>query len=512
MIKKIKNTITLNSVLLSIYFILVCGSYLYRKISDSKIVVAFLIVGFACSCMCFSLILNILNRLELITTKKNKNLPVFVITSFFCIIISLIWFIGYYPGGFSNDSMGQLAQANTGKYGDWHPVWHTLVFFTLPLKLTGNIGGIVLFQLICFALSIGYLSTIMNKYFGIKCMVLCDCYIMLNPYTIRILMYPWKDVAFAIAGLVCTICAADIYFSKGEWCNKLYKIAFLGFIMASCTLFRHNAILFTAPLIIALFFYMKKRNWFQLLSVVVITLVIIKGPIYSILNVVKPGNRVVETTGTPLTIIGNVAKEEPEKMDDELKNFVTSIAPIEQWKNSYRTGDFNSIKFSKTRIDLNIVEEYGFYEMLRLSAKCFVLAPESSLRGFIELSDLVYGFTTGNEGDFAVSIADNSITYNGNEKIKNVLDSYYLFFSKSILRIFKTLGIAIFAMLLAILSKISFKKKNDWKKILLCLPIFIYDFGTMLLLTGPDSRFFYITFLVTPLIIMLALYERENDA
>ena len=29
----------------------------------------------------------------------------------------------------------QLEQAITGKYNDWHPVWHTIIFFTIPIKI-----------------------------------------------------------------------------------------------------------------------------------------------------------------------------------------------------------------------------------------------------------------------------------------------------------------------------------------------------------------------------------------
>ena len=49
-------------------------------------------------------------------------------------------------------------------------------------------------------------------------------------------------------------------------------------------------------------------------------------------------------------------------------------------------------------------------------------------------------------------------------------------------------------MVLAILGNMQWGSWKCWKKKLLCIPILIYDFGTMLLLTGDDSRFFFITF------------------
>ena len=66
------------------------------------------------------------------------------------ITVLLIYYIACYPGLFSPDSIEQSQQA-LGKinYNDWHPALHTLLFFTLPLKLTsGWMGSIVLLQII----------------------------------------------------------------------------------------------------------------------------------------------------------------------------------------------------------------------------------------------------------------------------------------------------------------------------------------------------------------------------
>ena len=67
-------------------------------------------------------------------------------------------------------------------------------------------------------------------------------------------------------------------------------------------------------------------------------------------------------------------------------------------------------------------------------------------------------------------------------------------------------------MIILIVGKSNFKSFEDWKRIFICLPIFAYDFGTMLLLSWDnDSRYFYITFLVVPLVAVIMLRETKTD-
>jgi hypothetical protein len=65
-------------------------------------------------------------------------------------------------------------------------------------------------------------------------------------------------------------------------------------------------------------------------------------------------------------------------------------------------------------------------------------------------------------------------------------------------------------LLTVYLGKLNIKDTLSLKKALIAVPIFSYDFGTMLFLTGADSRFFFITFLVTPLLVFYVLYKGEE--
>jgi hypothetical protein len=443
---------------------------------------------------------------------NKHNAVIFVFTALITFLVLIIWYIGYCPGSFSSDSLDQYVQSITGQYVDWHPVWHTLIFFTLPLKVTGSVYSIVPFQIICFSFCIGYMAMVLYKHAGLKAVVLSLGYIMLNPYTGKILMYPWKDVGFAMMGLAAVAMAAEVYFSKGRWCDKWWHCILLGIVLTNATLFRHNAILFTFFLVIAMFFHVERKQWLKIFFTFVITLVIIKGPLYNILNVESPGQRVVESVGVPLTVIGNVASKTPELMDEELAEFAYAIAPKEAWENNYRTC-FNSIKWDVTT-NTSVVEEKGLIGVCRLMLKCFRYSPKASFEALFSLTDMVYGIENGIKGEFDNDIKENQygITYMGNEAIASFLENYNEMISDTIFSYFRHIGVSIVIMVFAMMAWFNVKSWEDWKKIFLCLPIFAYNFGTMLLLTGFDSRFFYISFLVCPLVVMIALVKRRNTS
>ena len=64
-------------------------------------------------------------------------------------------------------------------------------------------------------------------------------------------------------------------------------------------------------------------------------------------------------------------------------------------------------------------------------------------------------------------------------------------------------------MLAFMLGRSRLNSGSDWKRLHQCLPIFVHDYGTMLLLTGDDLRFFYLTYLLCPVIILLMLRKNE---
>lgn len=516
-VKEYLKKIDISTLVSSIYFSVVWMAYIYLNLTSNVIITLMLtlFVGIVSYFVLYFIIrkLRKIEGFELHELSKKKKMTIFVAVFIFVFLVRLIWILAYYPGSFSPDSIGQYGQALSGKYNDWHPVWHTILFFTIPLKVFGNPAAIVIMQNIYLSLILAYLAVTITEICSVKAAIISLAYIILNPYIGYIMLYPWKDVGFALGGLLCSIIAVKLVLKRQET-FKLWKLIILGILLSWTTLFRHNAILFTAPLLVVLVFHIDRKTWLKIFVSFIVSMIVIKVPIYGAIGVEKPGKRVLESTGLPLTVIGNVVKETPDLLDEELSEFAYSIASQEKWTEKYSCGNFNSIKWED--IDTDVVEEKGYIGMFKLMIKCFELSPRASFKALFALTDVVYGFETGLEGDIGPDITDNDygIEYTDvrSGKCSTLVSAYSSFVNGSVFRYFRTYGVVLFMMLVVALSRSKFKGWTSWKKAFMLVPIFCYDFGTMLLLTGPDSRFFSITFLVAPLIIIYILTKEGDES
>lgn len=514
MFKKIATIFKLNSLILTFYLLFIWVTFIFCYYSqDISMLFFYATISFLPLYFLVSFVLKQLKNLSFSAKKPTGIKKIIIAYSIFTAITlccSLFLYIGFRPGSFSTDTFVQIEQALSGDYNDWHPVLHTLLFFSLPIKLTNSISSIIPFQLMLFSLVMGYMGMILYKYVDIKYILVAYAYILLNPYILFTILYPWKDVGFSLFALFTMMMAVDIYFSphtheKHWWLNII-----LGITLAVTSILRHNGILFTLPLLVALFFYIKKKNWLIILIAFLMIFFLIRVPLYHMLNVEKPGERVIETSGLPLTIIGNVVKETPENLDAEMHEYVYSIATQEQWSSFYHCGDFNTIKWQN--INTEAIESAGTLQTLKIMVKCFIRSPQASLKALFTLTDIVYGLELGESYSIGYAIVSNDygIIPTGNTKIFDFMQKYYQLTTTSILRYLMTIGFSVLAMLSAILATTNFKRKTDLKKGLLYLPILFYNLGTMLLLTGCDNRFFLVSFFICPIIVILALTNKNT--
>ena len=427
----------------------------------------------------------------------------------FTLLVLLVPYAADCPGGFDGDPMQQIEQAFTGVYSDWHPVWHTLLFFTLPVKLTGTADAVVLLQILYFSVTAGYTGLVAFRYGGFRFAAVAAAFVILNPFTLGIVMIPWKDVAFAMTAALCTAFTARIYFSGGSWCGKRRNIFLLSFMLVSATLFRHNGILFTFPLLVVLAFQVPKRRYVLLCTLCALLFCIIRGPLYSCLHVSKPGDRTLETMGLPLSVIFHAATQCPERLDEETLDFVDEVVFHKpELRAFFNLNGFNSVKYHV--VNTAVIEEAGPGRVLAMMAGCFARAPGQSILAVFGLTRCVYAFEYGiSTGPVTIPPNQYGLVCRGNRRLGKIVNEYAGLMYKSFFRYFISVGASIVLMLAFILFRGDFCSRSGWKRIVLCLPIFTYDFGTMLLLTGHDVRFFFVSFLVCPLVILLMTGSRS---
>lgn len=458
-----------------------------------------------------------IKSIEIIIYNKNIDLKrkIFWVITFFMISFAIlfVWYLAYAPGAFSPDSINQIGQVMSGEYSDHHPVLQTLFAFGLPIKITGKVEAIVIFQIIEFSGVLTYLAYTFFEYVNSKFAIFSLLYILLNPMGARILLHPWKDVSFAATATLLMIFGLRIYLTNGKWINHKGRILVITLALIGTTFFRHNGILFTLPFLVAVLMCIGIRKWAKIIILFIIMSIFIKGPLYNVLRVEKMNGEKIETIGALMTMLGNIAKEAPDSFDEETAEFVFSIASREAWEENYTCGSFSTMRFSETGIRRDVIEQTSIFQIISMTLKSLWRAPVPALKGLFSLTDVIYAI----DGDIDwesnndIYIVDNNfgVTKKHNEWLKDILGNYRYILQKSIFKyIFWYIGIVDLIVIFSLLGTCNLCKSVDLKKILFCLPLLIYNFGTVLLISGNNVRLFYLSFPICPIIILLLFGEK----
>ena len=260
----------------------------------------------------------------------------------FCLIwvvtfaVLLLWQLAFWPGSFDPDTATQYAQAiGRDQFTDWHPAINTFLFYWLPYKMTGDFAAIVLFQNILFSLATAYLiATLYRRGIPVVAAVVAYLMIVLNPNIGAAMINPWKDCAMMAFAIAFVSQAFSIYRTKGKWLKKKKNVIALTIVALFICLVRHNSILFMFPAYVTLIVYAWDRRKVLAFSftTMIVLMLVIRGPIYSMANVVPAWNRQVETLGIPMTILSDIYVQDRDCMSPEARGFMSTIASEEVWR------------------------------------------------------------------------------------------------------------------------------------------------------------------------------------
>lgn len=473
----------------------------------------FLIILFViCSCVSYLFIKLFYKPIcDIKPGKPISNAKVWGFSSFGLIIaIYFLYFLGQYPGGLSADSLSQYNQAvGMEGYVDWHPVIHTLLYFTLPIKLGGNIATVVFLQILYWAMAMGYLIYALAKS-GMRRITLglFLVYILINPNLATYVVNPWKDIAFMTFVAVMMACYIQIFATKGEWLSKWTNVLLFALAIVMGILVRHNAVLFVAPLVlISLFFLGKNKKGKAILVISVIVMYCLVKALYSFMALPETPKRKLETIGFPMTIICNVMKYNPEALPEDTRIALYGVASKESYELGYETGSFNSIKFSNY-IDVDNVDALTYKTTLKYTYECFRYAPRESFEAVAKLTDMFWDFY-GDYGPINPVFIDNDYGFElkpvkGFDSVLNLVVN----FGKicPLKAVYGSLG-TIMLIELAVAAALFAGKRRSFIHI---LPMFCYNYGTMLLLSGDDYRFFLYTIVLWVPTVFIMIKDRNT--
>jgi hypothetical protein len=304
-------------------------------------------------------------------------------------IAGLVYWLAFYPGIMSFDSIFQWDQLATFKFTNWHPAIHTILMYVLT-RIWYSPAIVSLFQIIIAGLVIGYgLNTIrkasrLPDYIFIALGVL----IAINPIVGIMDITLWKDVLYSLAVLLLTIFLFEIIASQGRWFSKPLNIVLYGAILSFIWLLRYNgAAVVVASLIITPFFYKKYLRSIIYSSLVTMMLIIfIRGPIYSLFKVNKSINQPYAIVLVhPVDAYVNDNPKLPFLSDAE-KQYLDRIYPL---KNSWAYSCYDATVLFYKRVNIDPVNEDPM-RLVTIFAKLAVQNPKILLHHFMCVSSFVW--------------------------------------------------------------------------------------------------------------------------
>ncbi|NLI21182.1 MAG: hypothetical protein GX418_06510 [Clostridiales bacterium] len=413
-----------------------------------------------------------------------------------------------YPGGVSVDSAVQWTQAATGRYSNWHPVFHTLLL-RLGWLIRPNYAFVVALQCGAFSVAVGYLAATLAAW-GVRpwALLVAEALAVASPIVGHTMMYLWKDNAMTVGVVWLTAQAVNLFFSRGAWLGRTRNALAFGLALAFTTLVRHNALLFTLPLGLIAAVVCRERvlGVLTAAATLLVAVWLVWGPLYAALGVTYPSNTLEESVGLPMTVVSDIRKVNPDALDAETRAFTDRMAGEAGWE-AYRLHEYNSIKFGATR---EAMAGATLAQVLRMAASAAQADPRDAFRAVAGTTELVWGLgdlgaanvTVRNSGDLP-GVPRQAGTLNRlGSAVKAFLAAPSAVWPVS--WYFGNLGVSFAAMLLLSLRAL---RRNGPRALMLCVPTLCYNLGTMLVLCGNDARFFSFS----PLVCTLSLFALVRD-
>lgn len=437
-------------------------------------------------------------------------------------IWSFYLFSGF-PGILTQDSLSQWGQAMTFNFNNWHPIFHTLINWSL-IKIYNSPATICIAQILSltFVNLYGYKiftkSKNNNKY-GIILLFLITFFVTFSPINGYMINTLWKDIFFSISFLLLELIYIDLIINN----TGITKYKFIAILITLFSVYnlRHNGPV--TSILFILFYYLSTKN-LKISSSLIIGLMTLVFFYNSILlkNTLKINN-----TDKP-PIIDNLIHyqlaimKEGGKMSDKTINLLKSIDPNGELVNNINYYFMGYITFNRT-IDRNYITSHQ-KEIIHNTIDTILKNPIIFLREFNKMNSIILRIRIPTDGylyvgppstpDFSTDPTLKEIYTRYNLKHNPLIDpklsnSIYeftikyksIFWNVSVLFYLNIVFIIIF-----IIKKIKFRYITPL--LLITLSVII----TGIAIPAQDYRYFYILILSAPFMIFYSFVMLKKQS
>lgn len=444
---------------------------------------------------------------------KIKRYEYFVYLSLI-LFVFIIYFIGYYPGRLSFDSIDTWNQVQSGVYQDWHPYAYTFLFIKLPSLIWNTPAACTLFQIIIISFILLYMCYVLRKY-GLKFIyvLILLIYYLLNPSNNMMAITLWKDVPYSYFILLTTCLLIELYFSNGSWINNKRNLILFIIGISGILFFRHNGVLCFIPLLLYLSFVYRRKLYIVLLIAIFSFKVILTGPIYNMLNIAPHPSSFIEASGVLFNQLSYIYNNNG-KINKNAIEIYKNIAPLETWKKYYKNYSFNDMKWEGSINNEYIESNKGL--ILRTVVNLDIKNPKLAIESFLYVTSPIWRIYPTPVSLPIIGVGQKIYKdYPAPEissKLEKNLNNYFYGINNGVngfaKYIFVGVGGALFLIIISLL--ISYKKQIlNLKLFSIYLLVITNTIFICMLITGEEIRFVYSN--ITCFIPIFALpFLKEN--
>jgi hypothetical protein len=452
--------------------------------------------------------------------QKNQSLITECLLYLIPLTCGLIYWLAFFPGVMSFDSVSQWNQLTIFKIENSHPAINTILMWLLT-RIWYSPAIISLFQVVIASLVIGYgLNSIRktSRLSGILFIAL-GFIISANPLVGIMDVTLWKDVLYSFLVLLASIFIFNIVSSNGEWIKNPKGFILLGITFAGIWLFRFNGFpIVIASLIALVLIYKRNIRYFVYSSLITLSLLIfISEPLYSWFKV----NRAIKFN-YGIALIHPIVAYVNSKLDlayltDEEKQYLNQIYPLDnEW--AYSCYDATVFFYNNTNF-MPVMKDPLM--MLNIFLKLAMRNPGVMIKHYLCLSSFVWQLKQPNNVYMETILLDN---YNPDqrpawEKYTDIVTQNPLLptvsvfikrivwaeWRRDIYRLIWRPAIYMYSFLVSLAFLTYRTKRKEW--LLLSIPLLFQTIGIMLTTQLQALRYQYPVYLISmlftvPLFIM----------
>ena len=451
---------------------------------------------------------------------KKKNFFIYWII-IFCMYIP--YFLSYYPGIVTPDSLSQISQSiGNNTLSNHHPLLHTFVigiFMNLSGLFNSYNLGIAMYsiaQMLALSGIFAYTVYYMSKkqipiFFRIITLIFYALYPVHSLYSITM----WKDIPFAISMLIFVIFINELIRDKEKFFKSKINLLFFSISILLVILFRNNGI-YVIILTLPFIFAFAKQYYKQLIlifaSVLLVYSALWKGIIFSALKVQE--GSMVEALSVPLQQIARVVKDKQEELTDDEMEKIHKFWTIDNLGEIYDPKLSDNVKWS---IDNEFFAD-NKGEFIKLWLDLFRKYPGTYIEAFIcnsygywypEASNWVVSRVISESEDQEIQALELKQTPIIEGTIIKRIDSYTENRNIPIVSMFFSIGFAMW-LIFGQMTYIIYRKQ--YKNLLLFVPILFLWLTNLASPVFCEFRYMYSLFTCLPILLFASsIQERKGN-